>query len=135
MIDNTAQAFSAGILLGSLIGFLVTMAFYYIRKPQIMSKEQTPMNSDRIKEIQIETGLPNSVSVQQALLKVWNECEQYHKQQTNVKVLEALGEVDKYCDGKISHFSKSPMDLQGIHATREVKTYLNILRNRSKTKV
>jgi hypothetical protein len=55
-----------------------------------MSKEQTPMNSDRIKEIQNETGLPNSVSVQQALLKVWNECEQYHKQQTNVKVLEAL---------------------------------------------
>jgi hypothetical protein len=33
MIDNTAQAFSAGILLGSLIGFLVTMAFYYIYKP------------------------------------------------------------------------------------------------------
>jgi hypothetical protein len=52
---------------------------------------------------------------------------------TNAKVLEALGEVDKYCDGKISHFSKAPMDLQGIHATREVKTYLNILRNRSKT--
>jgi peptide methionine sulfoxide reductase MsrA len=57
---------------------------------ETMSKEQTPMNSDRIKEIQNETGLPNSVSVQQALLKVWNECEQYHKQQTNVKVLEAL---------------------------------------------
>lgn len=48
------------------------------------------MNSDRIKEIQNETGLPNSVSVQQALLTVWNECEQYHKQQTNAKVLEAL---------------------------------------------
>ena len=34
------------------------------------------MTSDRIKEIQQETAYPNSVSVQQALLKVWNECEQ-----------------------------------------------------------
>lgn len=34
------------------------------------------MNTERIKEIQKETGYPDSVSVQQALLKVWNECEQ-----------------------------------------------------------
>ena len=34
------------------------------------------MNAKRIKEIQKDTGYPNSVSVQQALLKVWNECEQ-----------------------------------------------------------
>ena len=34
------------------------------------------MNTERIKEIQKETAYPNSVSVQQALLKVWNECEQ-----------------------------------------------------------
>lgn len=34
------------------------------------------MNTERIKEIQQETGYPESVSVQQALLKVWNECEQ-----------------------------------------------------------
>ena len=34
------------------------------------------MNSDRIKEIQKETFYPESVSVQQALLKVWNECKQ-----------------------------------------------------------
>ncbi|HEX9601526.1 MAG TPA: hypothetical protein VF985_08550 [Mariniflexile sp.] len=34
------------------------------------------MNSERIKEIQSETAYPSSVSVQQALLKVWNECEQ-----------------------------------------------------------
>jgi len=34
------------------------------------------MNIDRIKEIQKETAYPTSVSVQQALLKVWNECEQ-----------------------------------------------------------
>ena len=34
------------------------------------------MNTDRIKEIQQETAYPESVSVQQALLKVWNEMEQ-----------------------------------------------------------
>lgn len=34
------------------------------------------MNTERIKEIQLETSYPESVSVQQALLKVWNETEQ-----------------------------------------------------------
>lgn len=34
------------------------------------------MTSERIKEIQKQTAYPNSVSVQQALLQVWNECEQ-----------------------------------------------------------
>ena len=34
------------------------------------------MTADRIKEIQEKTAHPNSVSVQQALLQVWNECEQ-----------------------------------------------------------
>jgi len=34
------------------------------------------MTSDRIKEIQQATAYPDSVSVQQALLQVWNECEQ-----------------------------------------------------------
>ena len=34
------------------------------------------MDIKRIEEIQKETAYPDSVSVQQALLKVWNECEQ-----------------------------------------------------------
>ena len=34
------------------------------------------MTSDRIKEIQETTAYPDSTSVQQALLQVWNECEQ-----------------------------------------------------------
>ena len=34
------------------------------------------MNTDRIKEIQEKTAYPNSVSVQQALLQVWNECQE-----------------------------------------------------------
>jgi len=40
------------------------------------------MNSDRIKEIQEQTAYPNSKSVQQALLKVWNECELKDELQT-----------------------------------------------------
>ena len=36
------------------------------------------MTSERIREIQNETAFPDSVSVKQALLKVWNECEQEH---------------------------------------------------------
>ena len=34
------------------------------------------MNSDRIKEIQNKCAYPNSNSVAQALMQVWNECEQ-----------------------------------------------------------
>ncbi len=34
------------------------------------------MTPERIEEIQKTTSYPNSVSVQQALLTVWNECEQ-----------------------------------------------------------
>jgi len=32
------------------------------------------MTSKRIKEIQQQTAYPDSISVQQALLQVWNEC-------------------------------------------------------------
>lgn len=34
------------------------------------------MNTDRIQQIQQETAYPQSISVQQALLKVWNETVQ-----------------------------------------------------------
>jgi RNA polymerase-binding transcription factor DksA len=41
------------------------------------------MTTDRIKEIQMATAYPNSQSVQQALLQVWNECiqESYTKKE------------------------------------------------------
>ena len=42
------------------------------------------MTTDRIKEIQSKTAYPNSVSVQQALLQVWNECEQEQLRIANV---------------------------------------------------
>lgn len=41
------------------------------------------MNIDRIKEIQRMTPYPYSVSVQQALLKVWNETEQEFRKKEN----------------------------------------------------
>ena len=47
------------------------------------------MNIDRIKEIQKETSYPESVSVQQALLKVWNECNQ-EQEQENISSWSAL---------------------------------------------
>jgi len=40
------------------------------------------MTSERIKEIQQQTAYPDSISVQQALLQVWNECSQFPQQQT-----------------------------------------------------
>ena len=42
------------------------------------------MTTDRIKEIQSKTAYPKSVSVQQALLQVWNECEQEQLRLHNV---------------------------------------------------
>lgn len=42
------------------------------------------MNSDRIKEIQETTAYPESVSVKQALLQVWNECEQEQVKKLNI---------------------------------------------------
>ena len=53
------------------------------------------MNTERIKEIQQETAYPDSIGVQQALLKVWNECEQ-EKAVKNNAVLPHVS--DMVCD-------------------------------------
>ena len=45
------------------------------------------MNSDRIKEIQETTAYPESVSVKQALLQVWNECEQEQVKNCSIPVV------------------------------------------------
>lgn len=62
------------------------------------------MNTDRIKEIQQETAYPESVSVQQALLKVWNECEQEQLRIGAVsgrsELLIALQNIEKICDNQ-----------------------------------
>jgi uncharacterized protein with von Willebrand factor type A (vWA) domain len=46
------------------------------------------MTSERIKEIQQQTAYPNSVSVQQALLQVWNECLQLPQQEISDEEIE-----------------------------------------------
>lgn len=43
------------------------------------------MTTERIKEIQAKTAYPESHSVQQALLQVWNECEQAISEQSRAK--------------------------------------------------
>lgn len=62
------------------------------------------MNTDRIKEIQQETAYPESVSVQQALLKVWNETEQEQLRIAAVsgrsELLIALQNIEKICDNQ-----------------------------------
>ena len=52
------------------------------------------MNSERIKEIQMATAYPNSVSVQQALLLVWNECQQEYNSQPPPRVSDAIAFAD-----------------------------------------
>lgn len=59
------------------------------------------MTTDRIKEIQSKTAYPESVSVQQALLQVWNECEQEQLRLHNVVhrrelLLAAICEHNKF---------------------------------------
>jgi len=48
------------------------------------------MTTERIKEIQLETAYPDSVSVQQALFKVWNECEQGKRQVNSVDLADVV---------------------------------------------
>jgi hypothetical protein len=69
------------------------------------------MNSDRIKEIQETTAYPESVSVKQALLQVWNECAQEQVKNLNISVVSnryavrdwmvsEVFEFDNYNDAK-----------------------------------
>jgi len=52
------------------------------------------MNSERIKEIQAQTGYPESHSVQQALNQVWNECTQDNTVMCNGIVKEHQNKID-----------------------------------------
>jgi hypothetical protein len=46
------------------------------------------MTSERIKEIQQQTAYPDSISVQHALLQVWNECSQLPQQEISDEEIE-----------------------------------------------
>lgn len=51
------------------------------------------MDTKRIEEIQKETAYPDSISVQQALLKVWNECEQEKAVKNNAVLPHVSGSL------------------------------------------
>lgn len=53
------------------------------------------MNSKRIEQIQKGTSYPHSVSVQQALFQVWNECEQEYKSKAEKVAKEQFKALDK----------------------------------------
>lgn len=59
------------------------------------------MTTERIKQIQAITGFPDSVSVQQALLQVWNECEQEKMIYAKAKFEEACEAQKKVCDKSV----------------------------------
>jgi hypothetical protein len=82
------------------------------------------MNTDRIKEIQQTCAYPDSISVQQALLQVWNECAQEKEPSrppqsshqkfgcTNMKIVRASN-YDK--DDYQEEFILWPMDVRDAH--------------------
>ena len=53
------------------------------------------MNLDRIKEIQETTGYPESVSVKQALLQVWNECAQEQVKNCSIPAVSKCRDVER----------------------------------------
>ena len=76
------------------------------------------MNTERIKEIQEETAYPESVSVQQALLKVWNETEQ--EQLRIAAVISRLKtDLDKWIDGS----EKASGNLRDIGHDKEAQNF------------
>lgn len=71
------------------------------------------MDTDRIKEIQQETAYPESVSVQQALLKVWNETVQ-----EQLRIGAVMQSVLKENDLRIGNFIKV------ISSTKKFDSYI-----------
>ena len=65
------------------------------------------MTSERIDEILKDTAYPESRSVNQALLKVWNECQQEHNKQLT------LTDVSQQRKLLIAELNKT--DLEYIH--------------------
>ena len=73
------------------------------------------MNSERIKELQEQTAYPESRSVHQALLQVWNECQQENNidiegYKNRIRVLQNLN--SKYRE-KLG-ISNEPIDALGL---------------------
>ena len=78
------------------------------------------MNSDRIKEIQETTAYPESVSVKQALLQVWNECDQEQVKNCSIPdvVKSFVCDIDKgiRCEGSIADYKDGKCKVCGKQA-------------------
>ena len=70
------------------------------------------MTTDRIKEIQDKTAFPDSVSVCQAILQVWNECEQDNKDKkyTFNQIKDAMS-MAREINGKETYYKYSMEDI------------------------
>ena len=70
------------------------------------------MTTDRIKEIQDKTSFPDSISVCQALLQVWNECEQDNKNKkyTFNQITDAIA-MAREINGKETYYKYSMEDI------------------------
>ena len=82
------------------------------------------MTTDRIKEIQDKTAFPDSVSVCQALLKVWNECE--HDALEIIKIQQELIKVLESQVIDLSMMSKIELGDDVIEEIVRLKKLLNI---------
>lgn len=68
------------------------------------------MTTERIKEIQNKTAYPKSASVQQALLQVWNECEQEKLQLHSVSGMLPLTKEHQCFEGGHSFYLECEID-------------------------
>ena len=90
------------------------------------------MTTDRIKEIQSKTAYPDSISVQQALLQVWNECEQEQLRIANVSdSLPSLDDATKVAVRISEEAIKPPLDAKEqamfIAGFQECIKWLNVV--------
>lgn len=83
------------------------------------------MNSDRIKEIQQSTAYPDSISVQQALLQVWNECAQ--EKTTSVPSVEEITESDidpRYYEWIEKIMANTNKPTTSVPSVEEIRSFL-----------
>jgi hypothetical protein len=76
------------------------------------------MNADRIKEIQLATAYPESVSVYSALLKVWNECQQEFNARTEQPAISEKEIKEKFRTNYIYDIDCRPEAIVNCHEER-----------------
>jgi len=60
------------------------------------------MTLERIREIQQKTAYPDSISIQQALLQVWNECSKVSQPEISDEEIESAAKECRFEDLDIS---------------------------------